>query len=286
MEDEDIRNSGMNFELNYGNSPVVIISILGVISNILLLVAFIKDPLKCFRNSATYLVMNLTVSDCLSCLLGPVFHVSVITIDYSTGWRLIYAQLVFWLGTASMVSIASISVDRFLMVAYPLKHRILVRGKAMIIWLVIIWIASSYFFVMRMLYGTLEKRQEAIVQSISAAFVVFSSVLYASTYHKLTKQSRNIALQNSTESRAQEKRNLKEKHFLKTIILIACVAFLCIVPAMMIFWLYGLKNNVLVSIVLGFIYVNFAVNPLIYIARFPNYRKTFHLLYCSRRSSL
>ena len=34
----------------YSNLPFIIIPILGVASNVLLLVAFIKDPLKCFRN--------------------------------------------------------------------------------------------------------------------------------------------------------------------------------------------------------------------------------------------
>ncbi len=43
--------------------------------NVLLLVAFLKDPLKCFRNSGTHLVMNLAVSDCLTCLFAPSFLV-------------------------------------------------------------------------------------------------------------------------------------------------------------------------------------------------------------------
>ena len=57
-------------EFSYFSSvPGILVGILGVVSNVLLLVAFIKDPLKCFRNSGTYLMMNLSVSDCLMCLL-------------------------------------------------------------------------------------------------------------------------------------------------------------------------------------------------------------------------
>ena len=55
----------------YNIIPVTVMPVLGVVSNALLLVAFIKDPLKCFRNSATYLVMNLAVSDSLLCLIAP-----------------------------------------------------------------------------------------------------------------------------------------------------------------------------------------------------------------------
>ena len=62
--------------------------------------------------------------------------------------------------------------------------------------------------------------------------------MYSSTYYKLKKQSTNIALQNSIESRAEEIRILKEKRFLKTIVTIACIAFVCSVPSMLMFFIY------------------------------------------------
>ncbi len=70
--------TGVIFEFDYFDLPVILIGVLGVISNTLLLVAFRKDPLKCFRNSATYLVMNLSVCDGLTCLFAPFFHVFIL----------------------------------------------------------------------------------------------------------------------------------------------------------------------------------------------------------------
>ena len=87
--------------------PVFIISVLGVSLNVLLLVAILKDPLKCFRNSGTCLVMNLAVSDCLTCLVAPFYLVSW---DVIPGWYWIFEFLVMWFGTASFVSIASMIV--------------------------------------------------------------------------------------------------------------------------------------------------------------------------------
>jgi hypothetical protein len=40
-----------------------------------------------------------------------------------------------WFRLSSLASITSISIDRFLMVAYPIKHRILMRGKVVVLWL-------------------------------------------------------------------------------------------------------------------------------------------------------
>ena len=51
---------------------VYIVCLTGAISQTVLLVCLLKDPLKCFRNSATYLVANLAVCD-LAVLLGFVF---------------------------------------------------------------------------------------------------------------------------------------------------------------------------------------------------------------------
>ena len=111
-------------EFSYFSSvPGILVGILEVVSNVLLLVAFYKDPLKCFRNSGTYLVMNLSVSDCLMCLLW--------LLSNKTGRissNLILLFFFHWVGGVSFISIASISIDHFLMIASPIKHRILMNG--------------------------------------------------------------------------------------------------------------------------------------------------------------
>ena len=282
-------------EFTYSVVPIIIIiCILGVVFNVLLLVAFIKDPLKCFRNSGTYLVMNLAVSDCIMCLSIPYYTLH--TIKGMTGQQRIFGFLVRWFGMSSIVSIGSISIDRFLMVAYPIKHRVLVRGKIIVLWLAAIWIASCVPPVLRFFsHGRKNELMEKInIYTICLIIVAFSAVMYAATYYQLKKQSRNIALQISNESRAQEIRILKEKRFLKTIIIIASIAFICVVPSAIFYHAYdaealGLFKGNLVSEILrkifaSIFYINFVVNPLIYVVRLPNYRKTFYLLYCKRGS--
>ncbi len=72
---------GVSYQDTYSVIPLTTICILGVVSNGLLLVAFFKDPIKCFRNSAKHFVMNLSISDCLTCLFGLFFY---ITVNYMT----------------------------------------------------------------------------------------------------------------------------------------------------------------------------------------------------------
>ena len=289
---ENNTTTNVSYELTFNMIPLTAMSLLGAVSNALLLVAFIKDPLKCFRNSATYLVMNLAVSDCLSCLVAP-FYLEAKDEIPKTASGFISDFLGICFGGVSFVSITSISFDRFLMVAYPIKHRILMEGKLIILWLTAIWTLSCLIYVLQ---NYVHMHGKNVGYMFSVILIVLSSVMYASTYYKLKKQSRNMTLQNSIESRAQEIRILKEKRFLKTIIIIACIAFVCVVPPMIFFLDYGenhplsplkdkLTSQIVGTVIVLFIYVSFAVNPFIYILRLPNYRRTFSLLYCRRKTA-
>ena len=265
-----------------------IICILGVLSNALLLFAFIKDPLRCFRNSGTYLVTSLSVSDCLWCLLNLASKVSPrISTD------VILRYFIILMASVSFVTIASISLDRFWMVTSPIRHRILMKGKVVILWIAAIWIINILISLFLFISDVNTVTAVQGVCAYSVIVIILSSVMYSSTYYKLKKQSRNMALHNSTDGRAQEMRILKEKRFLKTIIIIACIAFICIVPFFALFLLRyslllvnDLQAFMIFYAVSTVIYqINFAVNPLIYILRLPNYRKTFYLLYCRRKTS-
>ena len=282
-----------NVSLELTNKPIYLsllaIPIFGVISHVLLLVAFIKDPLKCFRNSATYFVMNLAVSDSLPSLLH-----SLLVVYSIPHWIYMYF-LVFWLWFASILSIISVSIDRFLIVAYPIKYRILMKGKVILSWLAAIWIVSGIVAAWTNLFsGNSTMLIQMVFSIFSVSGILLSSVMYSSTYCKLKKQSRNIALQNSIESRAQEIRILKEKRFFKTIMIIAFISFVCVVPSAVFFlFVRSIIKHELgptafhLSLILPtyLLQINSAVNPFIYVLRLPNYRKTFYTIYCRRRAA-
>ena len=145
---------------------------------------------------------------------------------------------------------------------------------------------SCFFPLVGLFYSGINVRNIGYIFSVFV--IILTAVVYVSTYYKFKKQSRNVALRNSTESRAQKIPILKEKRFLKTIIIIACIAFVSTVPFMLFFLNYGFfslpKDNLTSEVtgtatLLTFL-INHAVNPLLYILRLPNYRKTFYLLYC------
>ena len=283
-------NTTSGNEVTSFNLPVIIICSLGAVLNLLLLVVFIKDPLKCFRNSGTYLVMNLAVSDCLLCLLTSFLHIEHRT-EYS---HPVFQSFIFLFPCVSFVSITSVSLDRFLIVAFPIKHRILIKGKVLVSWIAAIWIVGCVIPALHWLSinGHMMDKSLQATKIFAVISIMLSAVMYSSTYYKLKKQSRNIALQNSTESRAQEMRIIKEKRFLNTIVIIASIALVCVVLPMLVHWIGNavrfspysrgfMKTN---QLFYSIFFITFVVNPFIYILRLPNYRKAFYLTYCRGRT--
>ena len=287
MAEGNITTTGLSNQYTHSNIPVIVIHIFGLTSNGLLLLALFKDPLKCFRNSATYFVINLSVSDCLTCIFSLIFYITsinIVKLRYET-----FQLLVQFCGCASIISTPTIAIDRLLMIVYPIKHRVFMRGKAVITWIMAIWFVSCAVTVTTCIFCSLGKDGKG-VYTFWAFIIVVSTVVYASTYYMLKKQSRNIAVQTSNDTRAQRMRILKEKQFLRTIIIIACIAVIFVFPSMMFFQtsiFLNLNTRKLSATIVTKIFVcvfaiNFAVNPLIYVLRLPNYRKTFFLLYCRR----
>jgi hypothetical protein len=272
--------------LNYMVAIFFAICILGAISQMFLIIAFIKDTLKCFKNSGTYLIENLAVSDFLTCFLAPFSY---------CGFPEILSRLfrfcIWGAAAASVVTMVSISIDRFFMVVYPLKHRVVMKGKVVVVWLACIWLLGCAFpakGLLSFLLATENITAPISMNLVGAGIAIFAAIMYGVTYYKLKKQSENLALENLS-NRQQQARNIKQKRFLRTIILVACIAFACIVPSRALYHfttsvkdLRGEVSEIFSDASWNLFFVNFAVNPLIYVLRLPNYRKTFYLLYCRK----
>jgi hypothetical protein len=276
MPEEVIRS----FKLKYFS--VYFICLCGVICHVLLLVAFAKDPLKCFRHSATYLVANLAVCDLTVSLLGP-FVLAGVHWSLNLSWQVALC--------GSLLTIASITVDRYVIVAFPFKHHILMNGKKILIWITLIWIASIVTPVNTFLHPT---SNVYIVNSITIYLVIaimFGIVFFfVLTSLSLRKQARKIA-EHNTENRSNRTlqiRRLKEKRFLNTILCITCAEVIGIVPCSVlyeilmrkgIFFQRPLLIDILWVFLLSLYYFTFAINPVLYFLRLPNYRKTFFVFY-------
>ena len=263
----------------------------GIILHGLLLNAFRKDPLKCLKRLGTALVINLAVSDFLFCvtILLQILRISLRADSEEAPLLLSFFTNIFV--NVSSLTIASISVDRFVLIAYPIKHRYWITKKLIAVWMTFIWLVSLSYSLKRLIFGIQKNYEDVLYESLLVVLFSLTAVVYASVYIALKRKLKNrteLNEQNNYKQRDEELRLLKEKNFLKTIILIASITFVSYGPWWMLLHIYpesifvmrSLDQWLLVTIYYLFLLTNFAVNPLIYIFRFPNYRRTFQILYC------
>ena len=268
------------FQFEYVYILLFCVNVSGVILQLLLLNTFIKDPLKCFRNCGTYLVANLAVLDLLVCPVAPIATVLFMTKFFS---YLNFFRFMFHNG--SVITFTIISIERFVIVAYPLKHRLFVNKKTVFACLVSIWLLSCVHSTKGLIFG-FNKKDFYFSVNCRIALVIFSIVIYTFTYKKLNEQfqGQNAARATSaTHISATE--ILKQKRFLRTIILVACLYIICCAPVLIFLQILlhsphligniNHQNHLILVLLFSLYHVNFAINPLIYFIRLPNYRKTF-----------
>lgn len=281
---------GFDFDKTYEwkDIPLYFECVCGIFLQLMLLIAFIKDPLKCFRNSAVYLVANLSIVDmsvCVRGLLTIVLDPETTSMEYMNHSTVV----------ASSIAMFSIAVDRCLLVTHPIKHRIFVSNKKMILWVALIWLLSFTESIKQAIMNGETSYDDLVRVCFYLLIVMWTLVFYTVTLKSLKKQSNRLdQLQNNNtaqEHRAQKLRILNEKRFVETVIIIACIYFLTILPNALftqfeVFRSHEEEENTNGSLdrtLFAIWIVNFVINPIIYIWRLPKYRKTFCIIFCYRK---
>ena len=165
------------------NLPVYMMCSVGIFANLMLLIAVVKDPLKCFRNSAAYLVGNLALSDMS---YNGLFMVNI-SLSSKHGIAYPLLNILFY---SSMAMIFSIALDRFLMIRYPFKHRILMSENKMVVWIAIVWFLSC-IHPLKMIF-VLDKFDETLKLWTGVLLIMLTGVTYSGTYFTLRKQSSSM----------------------------------------------------------------------------------------------
>ena len=281
---------GFDFDKTYEwkDIPLYFECVCGIFLQLMLLIAFGKDPLKCFRNSAVYLVANLSIVDlsvCVRGLLTIVLDPESISMEYMNHSTVV----------ASSITLFSVAVDRCLLVTHPIKHRIFVSNKKMILWVALIWLLSFVESIKQTIMNGETSYDDLVRGVFYLLIVMWTFVFYAVTLKSLKKQSNRLdQLQNNNttqEYRAQKLRILNEKRFLETILIIACIYLVTILPnavftQVILFRSPGEEEKTDGSLdrtLFAIWIVNFVINPIVYIWRLPKYRKTFCIIFCCRK---
>ena len=264
---------------------------IGIFSNILLVFGLFKDPLKCFRNSSSYLITNLAISDILT-------NVSWFVVQY---WRpcingFSVHSLVYLPPYISCSSITTMAFDRYMSCVHPCKYRILITRNVTLSIIFFQWLLCLALLAIEIM-DKVDIWQAYFRVSMTLSVVISGALMYGKTAYVMKKNSRyfaNIAVFSTTARyRTQNARLINEKRLFTTMFSVSFITITTLAP--LVIYIIFVENICIANDRLNITYtrwsadpvhtwlttlffVNFSINPFVYVWRLKNYRKTFKII--------
>ncbi|XP_013408117.1 probable G-protein coupled receptor No18 [Lingula anatina] len=263
----------------------VILVVLIYVGNCIVLVAYCK--VKRLRKSNSVMMVQLTVTD-LVAGLTLIFQAVTVSYDYlfeDVHICILWYALIFFRGMASILSLFMITVDRYFAITNPLKH--MSRNKTA--WFVgvalSIWIPAFVLgFIMPILWHkdwSFEKDKECelplVIPEIYISWIVVPFFVI---------NAAGIVFMYIRIEHAQRKSMSRDKHKMaklsRTVALVLACFFTCWTPIILMLgvhsYTYMNYNPLTLNIRLALAQLtalNSAVNPVIYVIRYRQFRKAF-----------
>ena len=281
----------------------LIISLFGIILNTLLLNAHVRDPLKILNaSSSSSFIVNIAVIDFLAscCFFAHSLMVIILFDSQHVASKAMKILLWYVQGLFPMVSLASflgLAIERFASVAFPLWHRVKITHRVCRIWLFTSWGKFLCFdgLTLGLFYAFTDSHYAMSVvfsrNGIELSLYLLTNLVYLGTFISLKKQRMELAKTQDPSApnlRAIQIRLKNEKNFLVTIAILCSILAILILPISVLPLVRLIRMELsgqrqfcqrISGIGLTAMALNFAVNPLIYLWRWPKYRKTCKQLY-------
>lgn len=265
----------------------VVMSLVTLTGNILVVLAIFIDPNKDLKTTFNYFVANLAITDLL---VGLVVDPMSVAYHFSEGVAKVYPSPLVYLHipyfvtcTASVLSLAALTVDRFWAITAPLSYRIKLNPKRAGFVAVGIWAFSLSFPFIYLLTGYLTYAFLFAHTVIIATFLVMVFT-YVKIFHVFKNQVKQWDMldQSSFDNQAKRLAVRWEQKVTKTFIIILALFLACYLPSCICIYVTNLCSACSCNSVhwardahFLLILASSGVNPFVYAWRFENFRKAF-----------
>ena len=179
-----------------------VLILINVPGNVLIILALVFDPNKNLRTPFSWLVANLATADLIVGIISQPITVSSlikeglrkhgIPGEWITSHMSTYISCI-----ASVLSLISLAVERYLAVRKPNTYRTKVTNKRIVLTIVMIWVISLclptiYLYVGFTTYGFI----------FANTSIIFAAVIISATYTLMKRQLNKIRLRNSRNPNA------------------------------------------------------------------------------------
>ncbi|XP_031565863.1 histamine H1 receptor-like isoform X2 [Actinia tenebrosa] len=271
------------------------LTLLTVTGNLLVLLAIFVDPYRDLKSPFNYFVANLAVADLLVGLvvdpLGVVYHYSEgLQGKYPASLNYIHVPY-FMTSSASVLSLAALTFDRYLAITSPMSYRTRLNPKRAGFVSLGIWVFSVAFSFLYLVTGYL-----MFSFIFMHTIILFSFFVMLFTYQRIFKVFRTQVEQWDNMNDAKNEDNFAKRQAVRweqkvtKTFLIMLVFFLgCYLPACICIYITNLCSTCSCVLIhwardahFFLILSNSSINPFLYAVRFENFRKAFKkMLQCA-----
>ena len=271
----------------------VLLAIITILGNFLVCLAIIKDPFRNLKTPFNYLLLSLAATDlAVGAIMDPI--AAAYHIDEALQLNVVDIKILhifyFILSTASILTIAALTIDRYFAVASPVKYKTMVTSKRAILASVSIWIGalsfSFFYFKLGFIFYSFIFANTAVFTTFLVLIFVHVGIL--KRLRERSKYWRGQRAINYAESGQQENRNniintKKEGKAAKTLMIILLAFFFSFAPACVMIYLLNFCSKCSCLVVhwlrdLQFLIVlcNSGISPYLYAWRLPQFKIAFY----------
>ena len=275
---------------------IIIVSPMTIVANSLLLVTFLVDPLKIFRNPTSYFLIGLAIVDLLTALIQEPI--------YATCFMLMYFQHPSWTKCESWMEFAfyfsafpvsisasivfAFTLTQYIVVTSPLKlGRMLTKKKALLS-VFAIYLYHTLFCCLPLM-GVPQKTKHAIELFFHRyAVVLVTIVVYIILHYTMKKKmtaGRSLQNEGSSTSREEGRHAQVQRSFVRINVVLLIIMIMFFVPSVLLmtirFFLddiftarYGIRVLVVNLMTDNLLYLKFLFDPIVYAWRMSKYRKS------------
>ncbi|XP_078361771.1 adenosine receptor A1-like [Oculina patagonica] len=273
----------------------VFLALVTIPGNFLVCLAIIKDPFRNLKTPFNYFLLSLAVTDlAVGAIMDPVsvaFHINealqlnVVDIE-------ILHILFFILSTASILTLAALTIDRFVAVASPVKYKTTVTSKRAIVTSVSIWVValgfSFIYFKLGFIFYSFIFANTAVFSTFAVLIFVHVGILKRLSERSKYWQDRRAG--ECTESDKQENRNNlinteKESKAAKALMIVLLAFLASFTPACVMIYLLNFCSNCSCLMVQWFrdlkfliVLCNSGINAYLYAWRLPHFKRALYKL--------
>jgi len=278
----------------------LILCLLIAFGNLSIIIAVIVDPLKKLRSPFIYFLINLAVSDLVVGLITMPAAFEVHTDEasgYSRQYKVYLLHMSYFISaTASVLSLAALSIDRFGAIRWPIEYRSRFSLSRCVAISVFIWIFSGLISLVYLKVGVI-KHLMVFVHVSAVITLILLAVTYWLAYREIRQQSKELRAfdqgddhagrakgddQAGREETEEELRRVRtEKKVTRAFLYILGLFIACYVPAIIMIYILQfcddcscVLRHILRDSQFLLVSANSAMNPFVCTIRLGNFRRS------------